>query len=69
VVNLALNPDALTGSEQLELRELAGRAHALYEGLLALPEDAVEHRRDIWSAIVEIQDRITVLLPPATNPL
>ena len=61
-------PDALTAAEQHDLRTLAGRAHALYEGLLALPDDAVEHRRDVWSEIVEIQDRITALIPPATNP-
>ena len=62
MVNLAVNPDALTASEQHELRELAGRAHALYEGLMALPDDAIEYRRDVWSEIVEIQDRITILI-------
>lgn len=69
MVNVAVNPHSLTASERHELRELAGRAHALYEGLMALPDDAGEYRRDIWSEIVEIQDRITVLLPPAINPL
>jgi hypothetical protein len=69
MVNVAINPDSLTPGEQHELRELAGRAHALYEGLMALPDDAIEYRRDVWSEIVEIQDRITLLLPPATNSL
>ena len=69
MVNLAVNPDALTASEQRELRELAGRAHAFDEGLMALPDDAVEYRRDVWSEIVEIQDRITTWIPPAMNPL
>jgi hypothetical protein len=55
----------LTSSEELELRGLAGRACALYEGLMALPQDASEHRREVWSEIVEIQDRITMLIPPA----
>ena len=55
-------------TNQVLTRPDAGRAHALYEGLLALPDDAVEHRRDVWSEIVEIQDRITALIPPATNP-
>jgi hypothetical protein len=62
-------PVTLTAGEQHELRELAGRAHALYEGLMALPDDAVEYRRDVWSEIVEIQDRITAFIPPATNSL
>jgi hypothetical protein len=62
MVNLAVSTPALTTTEQHELRELAGRAHALYEGLMALPDDAVEYRRDVWSEIVEIQDRITTLI-------
>jgi hypothetical protein len=61
MVNL-VGSGPLTPTEELELRGLAGRACALYEGLLALPQDAWEHRRDICSEIVEIQDRITVLI-------
>jgi hypothetical protein len=61
--------DGLSEAEQREVSRLAGRARALYDALIALPPDDVEHLRVVWSEIVEIQDRVTGLLPPATNPL
>ena len=36
---------------------------------MALPDDADEYRRDVWSEILEIQDRITTLIPFAANSL
>jgi len=66
---LILAVERLSATDRRALDDLAGRARALYDGFLALPEDAVEHRRDVWSEIVAIQDAITALLPPALNPL
>jgi hypothetical protein len=55
-------PDAPSSGEQHQLRQQAGRARALYDAMLALPSDASEHRRDVWSEIVEIQNHITLLI-------
>ncbi len=52
-----------------ELNALIRRALSLYDDLVAIGANDVERRRDVWSEIVEVQDRITVILPPATNPL
>jgi hypothetical protein len=35
-----------------------------YDDLVAIGAVDIERRRDVWSDIVEVQDRITVLLPP-----
>jgi hypothetical protein len=61
--------DELSSEDVAELDALIGRARELYEVLAGVPLQDRERRRDVWSEIVEIQDRITVLLPPATNPL
>ena len=52
-----------------EAHALIERARKLYETLVLVPWGDIDRRRDVWSEIVEIQDRITALLPPATNPL
>ena len=65
--NQVLIVERLSKSEQRELHDLAGRARCLYDGFLALPVGDFEHRRDVWSEIVAIQDSITVLLAPAVE--
>jgi hypothetical protein len=59
----------LSNDETNELIVLISRARALYDRLVLVGLDDLEGSRDVWSEIVEVQDRITVLLPPATNPL
>jgi hypothetical protein len=59
----------ISDAELEELHMLILRARALYDQLVAVPGDDLERRRDIWSEIVEVQDLITVILPPAINPL
>jgi hypothetical protein len=54
---------------QRDLSVLKRRVEALYEALIALPRSDVERRRAIWSEIIEIQHRITVLLPPDIHSL
>ena len=59
----------LSHDELDELNVLIGRARALYDNLIVYSIDDLERHREAWSEIVEVQDRITVLLPPAPNPL
>lgn len=61
--------EGFSEAEQRELRAQVDRARALYEAMIALPPHDIEHLRDVWSEIVEIQDRVTAMLPPAINPL
>jgi hypothetical protein len=49
--------------DQRERAALIGRARALYDALLALPPDDVEHRRLVWAEIVDLQDQIAALMP------
>ena len=59
----------LSAQDFAEVHALIERVRKLYETLVLVPWGDIERRRDVWSEIVEIQDRITALLPPATNPL
>jgi hypothetical protein len=61
--------EELGADELIELAELLDHARGLYDKLVAVPLGDLEARRDVWSEIVEVQDRVTVLLPPAINPL
>lgn len=47
-----------------ELHALFRRALTSYDDLVAIGAGDIERRRDVWSDIVDVQDRITVLLPP-----
>jgi hypothetical protein len=51
-----------TDDELRDLDWLISRARALYDGLRALPDDELEHRRAVWAEILEVQARITELL-------
>jgi hypothetical protein len=52
--------DESSAEDVAELDALIGRARELYEVLDGIPLRDRERRRDVWSDIVEIQDRITV---------
>ena len=54
--------NGLSTSDQLEMEHLIGRARALYDGLIALPASDREHRQALWWTIIDIQDRISLLM-------
>ena len=58
-----------TYKQTYELDRMLHHAHALYEGMIALPSNEIEHRSAVWSSIVELQRRITDLLPRSAHKI